>query len=85
MIQCSLDTSGGGIFKNSTYAYSPFLIVHITFATITIFLIGGMVDLTRQYMEKQAIEKWLDMLLETDCCKKIKERISRGIHVLERM
>ena len=75
----------GGIFKNSTYAYSPFLIVHITFATITIFLIGGMVDLTRQYMEKQAIEKWLDMLLETDCCKKIKERISRGIHVLERM
>lgn len=75
----------GGIFKNSSYAYSPFLIVHIVVVTMAIFLIGMGIDLIRQCLEKWTVSKWVDMLLETNHCKRIREKILRVINALERV
>ena len=54
----------GHIFKNSMYADSPFLIMHILSTTIVIFLIGAGIDLIRQNLSKKTVEKGIDVLLK---------------------
>lgn len=67
----------GCIFKNDTYVDPPLLIVHIVSVTAAVFLIGAGVDLVRQYLVEKTIEKWVDMLLRSKCCRWIGERIEK--------
>lgn len=63
----------GHIFKNSMYADSPFLIMHILSSTMVIFLIGAGIDLIRQNLSKKTVEKGIDVLLKAKCDQEIKE------------
>lgn len=47
----------GEVFKNSSYGDSPFLVIHIVWATMVIFLTGMIIDLIRQYLEKWTVGK----------------------------
>lgn len=46
-------------FQNAVYQDSKFLIVHMLFATLLVFMIGAVIDLIRQYfIERNIIKIW---------------------------
>ena len=48
------------IFKTSEYLNKSNPVLHILITTITIFIIGAIIDLIRQFIEKHTLKKFLN-------------------------
>ena len=70
------------IFKTGTYQNSPYLIIHILRITLTIFIIGIIIDLIRQLIEKYTLKKVLDIkainIHTNNIIKKIESLFRKG-------
>lgn len=70
------------IFKTGTYQNSPYLIIHILRITLTIFIIGIIIDLIRQLIEKYTLKKVLDIkainIHTNNIIKKIESLLRKG-------
>lgn len=53
------------IFKNAKHQDSPYLILYILSTTIVIFLVGALIDLCRQIIEKKVMIRALDKCFQT--------------------
>ena len=53
------------LFNNAPYENSPFLIVHLLFSVITVFIVCGLIEFIRQSL----IERPLDRKLKSSCDK----------------
>ena len=65
-------------FKNSTYQESPYLILQILKATFIIFVVGMIIDLIRQLIEKYTVNKILESKIFNELSNKVK-RITNNI------
>lgn len=59
-------------FKNNNYAESPYLIVHLIFSVIAVFIICSIIDQIRiQILEKKIVDKLLEKIY--NFCNKLKK------------
>ena len=70
-------------FKNSTYQESPYLILQILKATFIIFVVGMIIDLVRQLIEKYTVNKILESKIFNELSNKVK-RITNNILKIEK-
>lgn len=54
------------IFKSGVHLQSKYLIFHIVAATIIIFLVGAIIDLVRQLLEKYSVKIILDKIIKDE-------------------
>ena len=65
------------VFKTQNYATSNFLILHILFTTAVIFIVGAIIDLIRQFIEKNTVNKFLDSKVSTKISNKFNKLMTK--------